>query len=56
MHVGTEATSLTIYNISHNDIVISISCFVHRSGPDGSMRACHAAGPVSIPGRDKFPG
>ena len=22
----------------------------------GSMRACHAAGPGSIPGRDKFPG
>ena len=29
---------------------------VHRCGTDGSMRACHAAGPGSIPGRDKFPG
>ena len=29
---------------------------VHRCGPAGSMRACHAAGPGSIPGRDKFPG
>ena len=30
--------------------------FVHRCGPGGSMRACHAAGPGSIPGRDRFPG
>ena len=29
---------------------------VHRFGPGGSMLACHAAGPGSIPGRDKFPG
>ena len=29
---------------------------VHRRGTSGSMRACHAAGPGSIPGRDKFPG
>ena len=29
---------------------------VHRCGPGGSMRACHAAGPGSIPGRDMFPG
>ena len=28
----------------------------HRCGPGGSMLACHAAGPGSIPGRDKFPG
>ena len=28
----------------------------HRCGQGGSMRACHAAGPSSIPGRDKFPG
>ena len=28
---------------------------VHRCGPGGSMRACHAAGPGSIPGSDKFP-
>ena len=25
-------------------------------GASGSMRACHAAGPGSIPGRDRFPG
>ena len=29
---------------------------VHRCGTGGSMHACHAAGPGSIPGRDKFPG
>ena len=29
---------------------------VHRCGASGGMRACHAAGPGSIPGRDKFPG
>ena len=29
---------------------------VHRCGASGSMLACHAAGPGSIPGRDKFPG
>ena len=28
---------------------------VHRCGPGGSMRACHTAGPGSIPGRDRFP-
>ena len=29
---------------------------VHRCGPGATMRTCHAAGPCSIPGRDKFPG
>ena len=29
---------------------------VHRCGASGYMRACHAAGPGSIPGWDKFPG
>ena len=29
---------------------------VHRCRPGGSMRACHAASPGSIPGRDKFRG
>ena len=37
-----------IYILQWND--------VHRCGPGGSMRACHAAGPGSIPGREKFPG
>ena len=27
-----------------------------RCGTGGSMRACHAVGPGSIPGRDKIPG
>ena len=29
---------------------------VHRCGGSGSMGVCHAAGPGSIPGRDRFPG
>ena len=29
---------------------------VHRCGTGGSMRASHAAGPRSLPGRDRFPG
>ena len=29
---------------------------LHRCGASGSVRACPAAGPGSIPGRDKFPG
>ena len=38
--------------------IVSSSTYtlVHRCGTGGSMRACHAAGPGSIPGRDKFPG
>ena len=28
----------------------------HRCGASGNMSACHAAGPGSIPGRDRFPG
>ena len=36
--------------------VLLIFPFVHRCGASGSMRACHAAGPASIPGRDRFPG
>ena len=33
-----------------------ISIIVHRCEPGGSTRVCHAAGPGSIPGRDKFLG
>ena len=29
---------------------------VHHCGASGSMRACHAVGPGSIPSRDRFPG
>ena len=35
---------------------IFILKLVHRCGASGSMRACHAAAPGSIPGRDRFPG
>ena len=34
---------------------LTIGPDVHRCGTSGSMRACHAAGPGSIPGRNKFP-
>ena len=43
-----------------SQIVNSKHCMVlklvHRCGACGSMRACHAADPGSIPGRDRFPG
>ena len=35
---------------------LSDNTYFHRCGTGGSMRACHAAGPASIPGRDKFLG
>ena len=35
---------------------VNIRHHVYRCGLGSSMRACHAAGPGSIPGRDKFPG
>ena len=40
----------------YDDCVNSHSTIVHRCEPGGSMRACHAAGPGSIPSRDKIPG
>ena len=40
-------------NKNNNNVRVII---VHRCGTGGSMRACQAAGPGSIPGRDKFPG
>ena len=43
-----------IYHLLSN--IWKASYIVHRRGPGGSMRACHAAGPGSILGRDKFPG
>ena len=36
--------------------IIHYQLLVHRCRPGGKMRACHAAGSGSIPGRDKFPG
>ena len=44
------ATILKVY------IYMFYPYIVHRCGASGSMRACQAAGPGSIPGRDKFPG
>ena len=47
------------FNISDTNGTIKLEfCMlfpVHRCGASGSMRACHAAGPGSIPGRDRFP-
>ena len=49
--------------ISRTVMIIQKICFynfwpilVHRCGAGGSMRACHAAGPGSIPGWDKLSG
>ena len=59
-------TTYPLESIERSDgppILFSIICVsnfnmyvVHRCGTGGSMRACHAVGPGSIPGRDKFPG
>ena len=35
-------------------IIINISFLVHHCGKGGSMRACHAAGPGSIPGHQVY--
>ena len=50
---------LQIYLRNLNPVVEVISLIlnydsVHRCGIGGNMRACHAAGPGSIPDRDKF--
>ena len=45
--------NFTVYSHWHIEI---LNIWVHRCGTGGSMRACHAAGPGSIPDRDKFPG
>ena len=40
-----------------NDRILNCTICEHNScGASDSMRVCHAAGPGSIPGRDKFPG
>ena len=44
------------YQYYYHYIIIIIIIIVHRCGANGSMRACHEAGPGSIPGRDRFPG
>ena len=43
-------------NVIPQIILKSLEPFVHRCEACGSIRACQAAGPGSIPGRDKFPG
>ena len=56
--LGTFFYGLVPYNGARSYIerrYIRATC-VHRCGTGVSMRACHAAGPGSIPGRDKFPG
>ena len=42
--------------MARNQSLKLISGPVHRCGPGGSMQDCPAAGPGSIPDRDKFPG
>ena len=49
-HTADEALNL-IQEIFEGRIIS-----VHRCGASGSMHPSHAAGPGSIPGRDKFPG
>ena len=45
------------YNfVSFSTFTSFIYSIVHRCGAGGTMRACHTAGPNSIPGREKFPG
>ena len=46
----TERLSLYLWYHSFSNLS------VHRCEASGSMRACHAVGPGSIPGREKFPG
>ena len=48
--------TLANYEDRFSGFVLTMKQIVHRCGASGSMRACHAAGPGSIPGRDKFPG
>ena len=49
--------SISFYVLEYtvqNRKIVTIN--VHRCGTGGGMLACYAAGPGSIPGRDKFPG
>ena len=43
-------------NNNNNNNKIIIVLLVHGCGTGGSMRACQAAGPGSIPGWDRFSG
>ena len=44
------------YSLLQLSVKIIRIIHVHRCGANGSMRACHAAGPGSMPSWDKFPG
>ena len=59
-HKRHSVIIITIIRIIIIIIIIIINYlihdFVHRCGAGVSMRACQAAGPGSIPGRDVFPG
>ena len=48
--------TLLYLRVTYSGVTPKNIFYVHRCGTGGSMRACRAAGPGSIPGRDKFPG
>ena len=64
----SSGSSVFAYNIDHyirgyDDLIIYTMQILNPtrnvvcpSGASGSMSACHAAGPGSIPGQDRFPG
>ena len=54
--IDPEWGALSVHGTRGDLYTIPVVRGVHRCETDGSMRACHAAGPGSIPGRDKFPG
>ena len=49
-----KAQFLITFSSLPKDSPVLILLEVHRCGPGGSTRACHAAGPGSIPDRDRF--
>ena len=55
-YIGEGGDSEVNNDESHGYFPQFPALIVHRCGAGGSMRACHAPGPGSIPGRDKFPG
>ena len=53
----SERARVTVNIATLGNVISKCVCHtVHRCGGSGSMLPCHAAGPGSIPGRDKFPG
>ena len=54
--IGQYISKVLIPSIILHNLWILPTNGVHRCGTGGSMRACHAVGPGSIPSRDKFPG